>query len=251
MSSDIQASGQVSPSRVQQLEREARRVVDVLAQAQRTRQLLFLVLIAFVCVTCYAYYRLATRYQQKEQLDLLLTKAQDQLEKRSDFLATQAQSLVDETAPVVSAAFLEQTKRDLPGFLKAVDGERDKLLENLVSRLEQRLAEHQHRIIERHHALLEQEFPDVKDTHLHEAMLKSLETAFDKLVNRYYIDTMRNEILQIYADWDQFPMVDAVQSGDPRLEDELQGALLELLKMKLTETPLNDEPETPVEPKTP
>jgi cell division protein FtsB len=247
----MEASGQVSPSRVEQLEREARRVVDALTQAQRTRQLLFLVLIAFVCVTCYAYYRLATRYEQKEQLDLLLTKAQDQLERRSDFLSQQAQSLVDETAPVVSAAFLEQAKRDVPGFLQAVDAERDKLLENLVSRLEQRLAEHQHRIIERHHALLEQEFPDVKDSHLHDAMLKNLEMAFDKLVNRYYIDTMRNEILQIYADWDQFPMVDAVQPGDTRLEDEFQGALLELLKMKLAETPANDESEAPAESKAP
>jgi hypothetical protein len=82
-------------------------------------------------------------------------------------------------------------------------------------------------------------------------MLKNLEMAFDKLVNRYYIDTMRNEILQIYADWDQFPMVDAVQPGDTRLEDEFQGALLELLKMKLAETPANDESEAPAESKAP
>ena len=70
------SEAEVLPKRVASLSSDTRQLVDALAQVRRTRQVLLLALVVFVCTTCFAFYRLATQFQQKEQLDLLLSKAQ-------------------------------------------------------------------------------------------------------------------------------------------------------------------------------
>jgi hypothetical protein len=223
--------------RVVSLQRDAEQLVHALAQSQRTRRLILVAMAVFVCVTCYAFYGLATRFQRKEQMDLLLRKAQDRLEKRSDFLMKEVQALVDHSAPVVSEAFYDQAKKDLPGYLQAVQAERDKFTENLQVRLEKRLKAHHQKLLERHAKLLKEEFPAVEDEQLHAAMMANIQVAVDKLVRKYYIEELKQEMLAMYGTWDEFPAADPPSTGDLPIEDQLIGTLLELLKLKIAESP--------------
>ncbi len=229
--------GGSSELRIEQIEREARALIDAISQGQRARQLLFLLLIAFVAVTCFAYYKLATRFQQKEHLDALITKAQERLEKRSDFLLQETQKLVDHTAPVLSAAFYSQAKNDLPRFLQGMQGERDQLVENLIVSVEQKLTAHQKKVLERHQKVLEEEFPAVKVTDQQAAMIANLDLAFDKLVRKYYIERMRDEVLSMFNTWDEFPTAAPPAPDDPPTSDQFIGTLLEIVKLRMAESP--------------
>ncbi|MSR59555.1 MAG: hypothetical protein EXS05_18250 [Planctomycetaceae bacterium] len=219
------------------IERESQALVGALSGSQRTRQLVFLALVAIVCITCYAFYKLATRFQQKEQMDALVAKAQERLEDNSDYLMREVQTLVDVSAPVLSEAFYEQAKHDLPGFLQAMQSERNQFVESLQAKLEVKLNAHYEMLLDRHQRLLAEEFPAVTDAKLHEAMMANLRVAVDKLVRKYYIEKMRDELLAMYATWDEFPPAPPAAEGEPRLEDQLVAELLELLKLKLAETP--------------
>jgi len=223
--------------RVASLEQDTRQLVGALAQSQRTRKLIILALVVFVCVTCYAFYGLATRFQRKEQMDVLVRKAQDRLEQRSEFMMKEVQALVDHSAPLVSKAFMDQAKKDLPGYLEAVQSERDKFTENLQARLEERLKTRHQELLERHAKLLKEEFPGVEDEKLHAAMMANLQTAVDKLARKYYIEELKQEMLAMYGTWDGFPAAEKAAAGDPRIEDQLIGTLMELLKLKIAESP--------------
>ena len=173
-------------------------------------------------------------------MDLLLSKAQQRLTERNDLIMKDVQALVDHSAPVVSKAFYEQAKNDLPAFLKAGQAERDKLVENLQERLTERLKKHHQTLLARHEKLLHEEFPAVKDEKLHVAMMANLQVVVDELVKKYYIEELQSEMKTLYATWDEFPAASPADKGDLPLEDQLVANLLELLKIKLAETGSTD-----------
>lgn len=227
---------EVLSERVISLQQDARRLIDALGQVKRTRFWLFLTLVVFACVTCFAFYRLVARFQEKEQMDVLLRMAQERLVERNDVIMKDVQALVDHSAPVVSKAFYEQSKKDLPAFLKAGQSERDKLVEDLQVKLTERLKKHHQELLTRHEKLLREEFPAVKDEKLHVAMMANLQLVVDDLVKKYYIEELQSEMKSLYGTWDEFPAAPAAEKGDLPLEDQLVANLLELLKIKLAET---------------
>ena len=239
MSADATNPSEIEPfpQRVAALHSDTRQLVDALAQVRRTRQVLLLALVAFVCITCFAFYRLATRFQQKEHLDLLVRKAQERFAANTDTYMKDVQRLVDHSAPVVSKAFLDQTKKDLPAFLQAGQAQRDKLIDDLQVKLTERLKAHHEQLLARHQKVLREEFPAVEDEKLHAAMMANLQVAVDGLVRKYYIEELRTEMLALYGLWDEFPPAPPAENGDLPLEDQLVANLLELLKIKLAETP--------------
>jgi hypothetical protein len=227
---------EVLPKRVASVHSDARQLMEALAQVRRTRQVLLLALVVFVCITCFAFYRLATRFQQKEQLDLLVRKAQERFAANTDQYMRDVQGLVDHSAPVVSKAFYDQAKKDLPAFLQASQAERDKLVEDLQQKLSKRITQHHEQLLSRHQKLLREEFPAVEDEKLHEAMMANLQVAVDAMVQKYYIEELKNEMLVLYGSWDEFPPVPPAGKDDLPLGDQLIGNLLELMKIKLAET---------------
>jgi hypothetical protein len=228
---------EVLAKRIVSLERDAQQLAQALAQSQRTRGILILALAVFVGVSCYAYYGLATRFLRKDQMDLLVRKAQDRMEQRSDFMMKEVQALVDHSAPVVSQAFYDQAKKDLPAYLQAIQSERDTFTENLQARLEERLQAHHQKLLERHLRLLKEEFPAVEDERLHAAMTANLQVAVNKLARKYYTNELKVEMLSMYGIWDEFPAAAPSAEGDVATEDQLIGALLELLRLKIAQSP--------------
>ena len=231
---------EVLAERANSLHQNTQQLMGALSQVRRTRFILLLALVVFAAVTCFAFYRLVAKFQEKEQLDLLLSKAQQRLTERNDLIMKDVQALVDHSAPVVSKAFYEQAKNDLPAFLQAGQSERDKLVENLQERLTERLKRHHQNLLARHEKLLREEFPAVKDEKLHVAMMANLQIVVDELVKKYYIEELQSEMKSLYATWDEFPAADPADKGDLPLEDQLVANLLELLKIKLAETGSTD-----------
>src|SRR6516165_7744969 len=97
----------VVAARVGAIERESRAVAAGLARSRGFRMVLLVAFALFTGVSLTAYYRLATRFQEKEQLDALLKKAEQRLSERSGFLMGEVQKLVDNSAPKISTAFVE------------------------------------------------------------------------------------------------------------------------------------------------
>jgi hypothetical protein len=58
--------------------------------------------------------------------------------------------------------------------------------------------------------------------------------AMQRMLKKYYVDEMRDEMLGIYETWDRFPAAEPVGPNDPRLEDQLIGNLLEYLSYRFT-----------------
>jgi hypothetical protein len=170
-------------------------------------------------------------------MDVLLQKAQERLAERNPFIMSEVQKLVDHSAPIVSQAFCEQTKKDLPAFLQAAGAERDTFVEELQKRLNERLTVHHQKLLARYMNVLREEFPAVRDEKLHEAMMANLQTTVDALVRKYYVEELRTELLALYGQWDDFPVAPPVADGEPPLEDQLLANLLDLLKLKLAQSP--------------
>lgn len=219
--------------RVAALERETQGLAQSLGEARRTRLLILLLLVAFVCATCFAFYRLATRFQQPEQLQLLRTKAEEKLRDKSDLIVKEAQTLVDNAAPALQTAFMEQFNKDLPTYMQAVGAEREALVENLQKGLQVKLEAHHQQLLERHQALLREEFPAVKDEELHARMMANLQVAVNRLVKKYYIDEVHDQMFALYGLWDEFPMADPAASGELPLADQIYGNVWEWFFLRI------------------
>src|SRR5207249_9032501 len=119
--------------------RETDALMDALARARRIRFVLFLAVVAFVVVICWSFYQLAINFQSEKNQQLLLKTAQDRLSKNSEGYMRQVQGLVDRTSPVLTTAFYDQAKKDMPSYLGAMEKERDVLLNNLEGKLDKKL----------------------------------------------------------------------------------------------------------------
>ena len=214
---------------------KTRQLVNAIGRLKWTRFLLLLAIALFICATCYVFYRLFAQLQEKEHLDKLMQTAQARLVERNDVLMKDVQALVDHSTPVVTKAFNEQFNKDLPGFLGAVQSERDLLVEGLRGELTERLQKHHEQLLTRHEKLLREEFPEIQDEQLHVAMMANLNVTIDALVKKYYIEELESEMKSLYENWDDFPVAPPAEKGDLPLEDQLVANLLELLKAKLAE----------------
>lgn len=213
--------------------RETDSLMQAMARARKIRMALFLALVAFVAVTCWTFYQAAMRFQSDENRQLLLKTAQDRLSQNSDNYMRQVQGLVDRTSPILTTAFYDQAKKDMPSYLNAVEKERDSLVNDLQTKLEQKLTAEHKKATERQEKLLQQEFPTFKDADLHARMIHNMQGSVDKLVKKYYVDEMHNEMTALLKGWDNFPAAERPKPTDPPLEDQLIGNLITVLQYRL------------------
>jgi hypothetical protein len=214
------------------------RQLDELARAnargRTVRLVLFLAVFGFVAVTCFLFYRMASQFQSDENLRLLARTAQDRLSTRQEEYLRQLQILADNTSPVLTQAFLQQAKKDLPTYMQLVAKERDQLADNLQTKLEKRLDNHYQQVLAQHDKTLKEEFPLVQDKELHRRMMANLETVVKKLVKKYYVDELHNQVVLLYTTWDEWPAAAPAAKGEPPTEDQFIAGLLELLTYRMS-----------------
>ena len=222
--------------RIEALERQTAALTAALAQAQRVRLWITLALVAFVGLTITVFYRRAEQLNSTENRARLAELAQQSLDDHADDFMRQLEALARTAGPVVTQAFYEQAKNDLPKYLQATERERDQLVKNLQERLQTKLATRFEKSLERHELLLKQEFPTAGNDEIRERMMKNVETALRKLSQQYYGDELSNQMEEFYDTWDQFPSAQRPGKGEAALDDQLIGTLLELLTVKLKST---------------
>jgi hypothetical protein len=225
---------QPSAAQVEELLRVCEGLQRALARAKRVRQFLLIATLAFVVIVCYMFYSIGKRFTP-DHMGELQAMAQERLAKNSDEYMRELRTLADNARPVVVDAFLKQAKKDMPVYMHAAGQEREKFVDEMQERVSKSLLEHYGKVLDSHQKLLEEEFPLIKDQETHRKMMGNLHLAVEKLVKKYYVDEMKGQLLALYDGWDQFPRADAPASGDPTLEDQFVGGLMEFLTKSLTD----------------
>src|SRR5262249_4406097 len=119
--------------------RESKALMAAQASGRRVRLLLLLVFVVFVAVVTYAFYDLANKFFSQDNLNALAAAGQERLTKNQDQYMKEVQKLVEASSPVLTTAFMEQAKNDMPKFMQALEKERDVLRASLEVKLSKKL----------------------------------------------------------------------------------------------------------------
>ncbi|HVC98420.1 MAG TPA: hypothetical protein VND64_32435 [Pirellulales bacterium] len=222
--------------RIEALERQTAALSAALVQAQRVRLWITLALVAFIGLTITIFYRRAEQLNSEENRNLLAALAQKSVDDHADDFMKQLETLARAVSPVVTDAFYEQAKRDLPKYLQASERERDQLVRNLQEHLQTTLGARFDKSLVRHEELIKQEFPTADNEEIRKRMMKNVEAALQTISQKYYGKELGNQMEALYGTWDQFPPAPAPAKGEAALIDQLIGMLLELLTVKLKST---------------
>jgi len=222
--------------RIEALERQTAALSAALVQAQRVRLWITLALVAFIGLTITVFYRRAEQLNSAENRNLITALAQKSVDDHADDFMKQLEALARTAGPVVTDAFYQQAKRDLPKYLQASERERDLLVKNLQEDLQTKLGARFDKSLERHETLIKQEFPTAENDEIRKRMMNNVEAALQKLSQKYYGDELGKQMEELYVTWDQFPPAPPPAKGEATLDDQLIGSLLELLTVKLKST---------------
>ena len=122
----------------------------------------------------------------------------------------------------------------MPVFMQIIDRERTTLLESLATRMSEKLEDHHHKLLSRHDKLFQEEFPSVQNPEIRDRMMGNTLLALDRLVKKYYVDELKKELQSMDRAWEEFPPADKAGEGDPPLESQLVGEMMDLLAIKFS-----------------
>ena len=219
--------------RVGALNEEVKAMKVAMRRASLTRLVLLLLLVAFLAVSIWMFYRLALSFGSQENLNLLAAKARERLNETADPAMKQFQAMVDHCTPVLTKAFSDQAQADMPKYTKVLEEQQEILVKNLESRLGERVNARWEAAGDRYEAILREEFPQIDNTDLLVQMYASLEQIMEKLVAKHYSDEIREQVEGINETWNEFEMADSPAEGEPPLEQQFLAALLQLAAYRL------------------
>jgi hypothetical protein len=214
------------------LERQSGELNAALQRSASVRRLLVLVVAALLGIYLYLYYTAGKAFMDQKSVDRLMKELERSASANSDQVMREAQKLVRNTWPTVSAAMTDQLKEDMPTFMTLLGTERENLAVNLQSRMESLVRAKYEKTLDQHRSILVEEFPSIKDDRDIDVMADNFKDAFGPLVKRHYGDKIRGEFDQMYKTWDDFP-IDKSKRGHEELSQELYNLLFALMQHKL------------------
>lgn len=217
--------------KVKALEKEYTAFRAASARSRTTRLIILLGAVALVIVIGFMFYSLASEVMSKKYQDNLLAIAKERLEKNRDDYLKEVRGLVEHSAPILKDAFYKQTKKDMPKYTEAFAKEREAFAKNVEETLRNETKEHYGEAIEKYKAQVIAEIPELDTPELKEKAMQAVGDAFDKLVEKYYVDVLADGMEDIYGSWDKFP--EAAESGESAAEDVLIGLMLQLVSKKM------------------
>ena len=221
-------------SRLDELQRRHDAFSAAVDRARRTRRLIMIAFLAFVAIIGWRFYALANTLRSQDYQDRLRDELGKSVATNQDEFTREAEKLVKKITPVISEALSEQSKKDLPLFMQLIDTERKTLMTGLPQRLSERVEKHHREMLRRHEKLIQTEFPAVQDSDVRDRMMGNVYTALDRLVKKYYVDEFQKEFQRMSDAWDDFPPADVPGVGDPGLDEQLMGELMDLVAVKLS-----------------
>ena len=217
------------------MEQEVAALKAAIRCASVTRLVLFLVALALIVGAVCSFYGLAKKLTSKENLTALANAAKELLDDNPQYVE-QVKAVIEESTPKLQEAFLNQVKEDMPKYSALVVEERERLMETFPDRVRERITERYEEVGGEYQDILREEFPEVDDDETYDKMKNEVYKIVDQLVEKYYAEQVREEILRTYDGWDHFAMVDPIREGDISLEKQLMATLLELVKLRLEDT---------------
>lgn len=221
---------------VEKLSNECKELTAAFGRARRVRMGLMLAVVAFLVIASLAFYRLGSGLMKDEYTQELSKVASKRLEKNQDRYMRHVEMLVHNTSPALTDAFTKQANKDTAVYLGLVDRERDAMAAELKIKLEKKLQQRYEQSLDQHEKILEAEFPTVKDKVLHDRMTKNLHVAVDRMLDKYYVRELEQQLQQLFAAWDRFPAADLPRKGEMPLEEQFSAELYHLLTIKLGST---------------
>jgi hypothetical protein len=220
-------------SRLDELQRRSDALTAALDRSRQIRRLIMVAFLAFVLLAGWRFYALANTIRSKDYQDRLTAALQKSVATNQDTFSKEAQRLVDGITPVVTTAFADQSKKDLPLFMQVIDKERQALMDGLPQRMSDHVEKHHHAMLRRHEKLIQTEFPTVQNAEVRDRMMANVCTALDRLIKKYYVDEFQKEFLKMSNSWNDFPPAAAPGVGDPPLEEQLMGEMMDLVAVKM------------------
>lgn len=221
-------------ARLDELQRRTEGLTSALERSRSTRRMIMLAFLVFVIVALMGFYSLANRIQSAEYQNRLLAELQKSVAENQDSFEREATKLVQGVAPVVQTAFTEQAAKDMPLFMQVLDDERNALIDNLTDQMTEKIEGHHHELLRRHDKLFQEEFPAVQNSEVRERMVGNACLAMDRLVKKYYVDEFKKELLAMETSWEDFPLAEMPAKGDPSLEEQLKGSLMDLFAITVS-----------------
>ena len=219
------------------MEHEVVAIRSALSQGRVVRLLMFAVALALIVGAVWMFYNLALQMKSKENLDLLAAEVKELLNNNSGEYMRQVQILRENCVPVLTKAFTEQAKADVPKYTAAIRAETDILKENLEAKALERVTAKYQEAQAKYTELLQEEFPEIDDPEIFVRMNSNIDKVTAHLVEKYYSEHLHNELLGLYDSWDAFTVADAPGDGDTTVAKQLIGSLLQLVELKLAENP--------------
>lgn len=221
-------------ARLDELQRRTEGLTAALDKSRSTRRFVMLAFLAFVVVAIWQFYALGNQLRSVDYQDRLMAELQKSLDSNQASFGAEVKKLVDKVTPVVTTAFSEQSKKDMPIFMKLIDSERTRFMDNLASRMSEKLENHHHELLRRHDKLFQEEFPSVQNPEIRDRMMGNICLALDRLVKKYYVDEFQKELATMDRTWEDFPPADKPLADEPPLESQLVGELMDLLAIKFS-----------------
>ena len=228
--------GTPSTSSVEALMRECESLTGAIAQASRIRRFLIFALLLVAVGVSVMFYQLYKSVTEKENLDHLAATVQERLISQSDTYMREVRTFVDSTTPVITDAFYRQSTKDLPLLMQGVEKERADFIVSLQECLIKTLGEHYDGMIAKHEAILIRELPETKDGEVRRKLVANLHVVFERMVQKYYADELKAKLTGLYDAWDHFPAAEKPAQGEPELEQQFIGVLLEAVSHRLAES---------------
>ena len=221
-------------ARLDELQRRTEGLTAALERSRNTRRMIMLAFLVFVVVAVMGFYSLANRIQSADYQNRLIAALQKSVASNQDVFAKEAEKLVAGVTPVVQTAFSEQASKDMPLFMEDIDKQRHVLVENLTDQMTKKIEGHHHELMRRHEKLFKEEFPAIQNAETRERMIGNTCLALDRLVKKYYVDEFKKELQAMETTWEGFPVADLPAKGEPSLEEQLKGALMDMVAITLS-----------------
>ena len=213
------------------LENESRRILNALHWATKVRLILTSVLLLFVLISVFMFYRLYVDVKTRRiaEVQRLIS---EQPAEFSEPLTRQLMALAEQEGPHVIKVFREQAQKDSQLYMKAFDAERETLIANLQRRMEEKLASSYSAILDEQEKLLAREFPVLKDPAKSHIVRDNMEEIYEKIGNRYYVNYLKEELDELADQLDSFPPAEPRQANVP-IAEQVANEFLQLVSLML------------------
>jgi hypothetical protein len=212
---------------------QAEELRKALRQARINLALIALMLLAFVAGVCYAVWFAERRLRQKEEQTLAAVRQRLARDMRP--ITEELGDLAGEVGPPVAVAFYERLKADVPAYVHTVDEQSKELTEHVQSAVRRDVQARYRAARGRYRAILQEEFPEVTDPAQLDAMMARFEAVFNRLIQRYYVDQLRDLLKDVIRRWNAIPPAEAPKPGEKPLADQLAEDVAAWLRLKVVE----------------